>query len=195
MKKVFMTMALALAAMVLPSQAAQINGLFFFSQNNAVIGGPTAGSPLMFNVGANTLEFLTLNPVFEVGTRNGDFTLVAQDTPIVASSLILDGNNFNGFTFTFGGFTFTPDGYEGANLVNLFTPTNSNQQFYSVSLVGNYDYSGFDTTRGTFTISFQTPPTGGPWSASGSGEAIPEPSTYAMLGTALLGLGYLRRRK
>jgi len=38
----------------------------------------------------------------------------------------------------------------------------------------------------------------GPFAANGSadvsGTVIPEPSTYAMLGTALLGLGWLRRR-
>jgi hypothetical protein len=61
---------------------------------------------------------------------------------------------------------------------------------------------------GPFTITFSsqgiTPiaPTSnsvGAFTANGSadvtGTFVPEPSTYAMLGTALLGLGYLRRRK
>ncbi len=61
---------------------------------------------------------------------------------------------------------------------------------------------------GPFTISFSSQgvqlvaPTSnviGAFTANGSadvtGTFVPEPSTYAMLGTALLGLGYLRRRK
>ncbi len=181
MKKFFMVALAAISMCVTQSSAALISGSFGFDTGNVLVAGLTNSS----------LTF-TSNPVFALlNSPSGDFSTFANDNdPItIAPSLTLNTGNLAVSTFVFSGFTFTPSSFSGPTLVQQMG------SFYFVALNGVYSGHGFTPTGGVFNISFQSPSNNGAFTASGSGSVIPEPSTYAMLGSALIGLGLLRRRK
>lgn len=190
MKKILMMALAAISMTVMQASAAQIIGTF----------NVNTGSVLTIPAVTTTSLSLLSNPIFLIqGEPTGVFgTELNNGDTITTSSLNL--TSALGFTFSFFSgasqkFTFTPTSFQGANFINI---TNTGTvTSYDIFLIGDYSGPGYTGNSGEFNINFRTPSSGNPavFAASGSGSAIPEPSTYAMLGGALVSLGLLRRRK
>ncbi len=187
MKKFFMVAVAAMSLTAIQAVAAPLYGTVGFSGN---IMTPVNG-------GANSITFVSLpsvtSPEGAVTASTGAFTqpfLTDVQTPVLQL-----GPGVVGYVFNFGptlgsAYTFTVSGFSGATLVSNVPGEGSR----SILLFGEYA-RGADSSLGTLRISFQNPQTGNPSTYSADGSSIPEPATYAMLGSALLGLGLLRRRK
>lgn len=187
MKKYFVKFLLVATLATASSFAAQISGNFNF----------TDGKIIASAVNVNGVEFVA-NPVFALlSNPTGTFAAYANSgDPITlnpdVAPFTLTSANFAMKTFSFSGFTFTPTSFGGPNFVNTLGP------FFTIELKGTYSRASFEDTPGNFLITFSQPTnTQVELSAAGSGSSspIPEPSTYALIGGALLGLGYLRRKK
>ena len=87
--------------------------------------------------------------------------------------------------------------------LDLSTMTIDAQSANTLSLLGTSTlrYTGFDETPGTYSLSFQTTGTGGvsgynfTFSANSAATAVPEPSTIALFGIALIGFAMVSRRR
>lgn len=166
----------ALAAMVLVSQAsaAFINGEF-----NA-----TGGSAVRVGQATILLDFIGQQGS-TAAPQTGDFATVVVPTTFtiadVANPVVALNPWFSvsGFTFNLGSMTLV-----------------SNVGGFTYAGAGTVAAAGFDTTIINYRFSTQPSATGNQgasWSLTAS--TIPEPGTYALIGSALLGLGILRRRK
>lgn len=85
-----------------------------------------------------------------------------------------------------GGFTFRLES------IAIDTQTDA-----TLKLVGNgfINKAGYEETEGTWSFTTQDPEAGGTFSFSASSESVPEPSTYAMFGTAFAILGFVGYKK
>ena len=193
MKKFFMVALAAMSLGVIQSSAAPLIYGTFNLSNGSVLTFPV--------VTATTLSFST-NPIFLIqGEPTSTFSILDANDTVTSSTLAL--TSALAFSFDFVDlsasttrFTFTPTSFQGANFVNI--STSGTVTSYDIFLLGNYTGAGYDSSVGELNINFRTPASGNPsvFAASGSGQTtVPEPSTYAMLGSALVGLGLLRRRK
>lgn len=189
MKKFLMVVLAAMSIGVVQSSAAPLIYGSFNLNNGSVLTSPV--------VTATSLSF-SANPVFLIqGQPTDTFGVLIPGDSLTSSSLSLTSGL--AFTFSFGvgpKFTFTPTSYQGANFVNISTVGTVTS--YNIYLLGDFTGAGYDSSAGELNINFRTPASGTPlvFSASGSGQTtVPEPSTYAMFGAALVGLGLLGRRK
>ncbi len=203
MKKFFLAMV-AMAALTVGTASATPFGTFAFSGGTNTVVAPGSSFTLLTNIdpdvngygrftNAGTGDFSTVTPAF---------MYIAGAPAGPGSFAITAANVVSGVTFNFGtsaaniGYSFTSDGFLGSTLVsNPFGPSNS----ASATLLGTFT-KGANTERGTIAFSFQNTISSNAQgvletSYSADASTVPEPSTYAMLGSALLGLGLLRRRK
>lgn len=225
MKKFFITAALAAVALVSQSQAAVLSvnvspldlsydsSTFVIHDATSIDGGigdPSEADPL----GAMTFSlipggflgvlttnifadvFIQLDSALTIGSTSnvigGYFDLLTSSTaPGYGTSIDLTGGTVEataqGLILSIGDSTALT-GIPGVagNTLNLGSPltiTFSGQTGDFGGLAPE-DFEGL--VLGNFTSE---------GSADIRGEFVPEPSTYAMLGSALIGLGYLRRRK
>jgi hypothetical protein len=195
-KKMLMVLALSSVAMV-SAQAAFIVGEFNLGAPIANVTIPTLNSAVFSGL-----------PQWSVTTPlNGTF---ATDLAIGSTGTITNFNNPGGTIPTFltvGAYTITDVTLvrnSVGNIWNLFGPnvacSLANQSactFAGLNFFGTVNRPGFDPTpiigsiTAQYASGFSTTQT-----VSWSGNVLaPEPGTYALIGSALLGLGLLRRRK
>jgi len=202
MKKFFMALV-AMTALTVGTLSAAPVGTFSFNGGVNTVMAPSSMFTLLSAVlPADPAAFGTIG-----GGSTGDFTIANPaymyiDGATTPGDFLVDEATVNGgLRFNFGpnigtiSYYFISTGFVGTTLVS--SPSNN---VAGATLLGNF-YKGDDVEAGTITFSFQNtippsatqPATETTYSADAS--TIPEPSTYAMLGTALLGLGWMRRRK
>ena len=202
MKKFFMALV-AMTALTVGTASATPVGTFSFAGGVNTVIAPSSSFTLLSSVlPSDNQAFGTLG-----GGSTGDFALTPPNYMYIngqagPGSFTVDEAGVNaGVRFNFGpsfgsiAYYFISTGFAGPTLVSV-----PSSNVAGATLYGNF-YKGSDIEQGTIVFSFQNtvsnvnvqPTTETTYSADAS--TVPEPSTYAMLGSALLGLGLLRRRK
>lgn len=189
--------------------ALALSAVVSIASPNPANAGPIMGSLTLTSDGVldNGLDLLmrsTFQPVgLHVGLTTGDFNLIPSGTSITGG--LLDLGNLNTFTFTVAGEgTFTDNGINN----EIVTRTASNLDVY---LVGDFtpmaggNLDAFSPSSSSVRLALTRTGSGQNVSVSfGGTEAAPpvappvgvsEPATMALLGTSLLGLGFVARRR
>jgi PEP-CTERM motif-containing protein len=182
------SVALGFGALPSPAAADQVVGAF------SMEGGftPTGGSG-----GLSDATGIDFSPA-----GGGTGSVDVSNSPITGNfvGLVAVGN-----TGTIKDFTFNPF---GGTILNFFTINTIAFDLTSIGIVlqdpnflilkgtGIFHVPGFDATPGEWNFSGQTVAGTGTfsWSATNGATPVPEPTTLALLGTALLGSVYLTRR-
>ncbi len=202
MKKFFLAMV-AMTALTVGTASATPVGTFSFSGGVNTVVAPGSSFTLLSSVlPADNQAFGTLG-----GGSTGDFALTPPNFMYIdgqagpGSFVVSEAGVNAGVRFNFGpsfgsvAYYFISTGFTGSSLVSV-----PNGNIAGATLLGNF-YKGSDVEQGSIVFSFQNPVSGvniqptTETTYSADASTVPEPSTYAMLGSALLGLGLLRRRK
>lgn len=183
MRKILSSLAVMAALAVAPSvlHATPITGQFSITGASVTDDGSTLTFiPNSIAVGAaNTLtgDFTTLLSANEAGTITSNFSY----NPYVAGSGVITLTNTNGTTVTY---TLNTLSEQSLGSYTLFTGTG----------ILSTNAAGFDNTDGTLLFSTQGNGTV-TFSATTNASPVPEPSTLMLLGTGLVGLaGVVKRR-
>ena len=106
---------------------------------------------------------------------------------------------FNSFTFSpftspTNVYTATLGGVTTAFSLTALTTTNVSANFLDVEGTGTLSLTGYDPTPGTFFLSAQGPQgVNVSFSATSLATSVPEPTSMAIIGAGLFGLGFVRR--
>ena len=193
LKKVLLTLALSLGLSSMAS-AAFVNGTVFFGSSVAAAEVNSGMTSFAIINTANPSGVINLNPA-STGTFAG---FAGTNINVNLLNTAINAGNIGTLVFTFLGpnpdVTFT---------ANSFTISGNMNSSIFINMIGSYRFVGdTDVQQGSLNLSLQTPfanatlfQGGVASSLSGSGTTVPEPGTYALIGSALLGLGLIRRRK
>ena len=181
--KITLLIATALLSMAMTLHAEQINGAITFGLGTVELDTASAGTATAVTAwhGAGGIG----NPL--VLSSDGDFAAFA---PAGSDVIFAAPWNFaSGLVASFwiaGGFTF-----------NLTESHIFSQGGFPASVTvdgtGFVTGNGFEPRFGLWSFSTQDPSAGGLFSFSAAAMAVPEPTTVALLGLGLVGMGALRR--
>jgi len=187
MRKLFIVCSLMVAfvsVMTVNAMATPIKGAISFS------GTAVTDNELNLNLAT---EYTAFNNVTIAGAGTGDYDAInvlsgiaVTVTPFVFDPITLPGSTL--WTFDYAGKTYS---FEATSLAILSRTKNS----LTISGSGMASITGLDDTTGNWIFTSNRAEDTASFSASTGVKSVPEPATMFLLGSGLVGLGTLARRK
>ncbi len=206
---------LALGATVLALSAAPAHATFILgtiSTPGGFFTSPPLPLPPSPDIFSGFTTFSPTPPAITVGSCNGNFTGCVSPWAVSGFNIAAPGGAI-AFQGVAGGNTFQFSVFAANAIVGALSCSNGNcTQSWTLNIAGFVDDVGpaFDSTAFLGQITGQGTCTQGvgntcgsnisaSWSASlaalGRNQQVPEPATLGLLGIALVGMGFARRRK